>query len=250
MPKPKVAIFDFACCEGCQLQVVNLEEDILNLLTIVDVVEWREAMSEKSETYDVAIIEGSITRPEDEEKLRKIRDKAKVLVALGACAVNGGVNRLKNRIPLMEARRTVYGKDAEMPHLNTALTKSVGEVVKVDYVVPGCPIDRTEFAHIVKSLAMGREPYVPSYAVCVECRIKENVCRWWKGEVCLGPLTRAGCQAACPSQGAACVGCRGLAEDANPEGLAAALGQYGKSRADMESKMDLFLKTFKEPTHA
>jgi len=250
MPKPKVAIFDFACCEGCQLQVVNMEEAILDLLTVVDVVEWREAMSEKSETYDVAIIEGSITRDEDAERLKKIREKSKVLVALGACAVSGGVNRLKNRIPFNDLRRKVYGKDGDMPHLQTAATKAVGDVVKVDYRVLGCPIDRKEFAHIVKCLAMGRQPYVPGYAVRVECRMKENACRWWKNEICLGPVTRAGCGAACPSQGAACVGCRGLAEDANPLGLALSLNLYGKSREDLESKMDLFLNPFKEPAHA
>ena len=96
MAKPKVAIFDFACCEGCQLQIVNMEESLLDLLNVVDVVEWREAMSEQSEVFDIAIIEGSITRPQDEEKLVRIRKKAAILISLGACAVSGGVLALKN----------------------------------------------------------------------------------------------------------------------------------------------------------
>jgi coenzyme F420-reducing hydrogenase gamma subunit len=250
MAKPKVAIFDFACCEGCQLQIVNLEEAILDLLTLVDVVEWREAMSEKSETYDIAIIEGSITRPQDEEKLRGIRKKAAVLISLGACAVTGGVLALKNNFTNEEAGRTVYGDQFRMPHLQTESVKAVKDVVKVDYEIRGCPIDRKEFAHIVKCLVLGREPFVPSYALCVECRMKENACRWEKGEICLGSLTRAGCGANCPSLGAPCVGCRGYSEDANPAAMASILGLYGKKPEDLESRLALFLKTFKEPTHA
>src|SRR5512142_2591436 len=137
MAKPKIAIFDFACCEGCQLQIVNLEEEILSLLGGADVVEWREAMSEKSDEYDIAIIEGSITRLEDEERIKMIRSRAKVLIALGACAVIGGVNKLKNNFDLDEVKRCVYGKAAGKPHLRTGPTKSVGEVVQMDYVVPG-----------------------------------------------------------------------------------------------------------------
>ncbi len=100
MSKPKLAIFDFACCEGCQLQIVNLEEEILDLISVLNPVEWREAMSEQSEEYDIALIEGSITRPEDEERLRKIRERAKILVALGSCATIGGVNKIKNNFDL------------------------------------------------------------------------------------------------------------------------------------------------------
>ena len=129
MSKPRVAIFDFACCEGCQLQIVNLEEEILDLLGVADVVEWREAMSEQSHEYDIAIVEGSITRPEDEERIEIIRSRAKILVALGACATIGGVNKLKNNFDLNEVKKCVYKEDAEMPHLETAMTKSIDEVV-------------------------------------------------------------------------------------------------------------------------
>src|SRR6056297_2941281 len=111
MSKPRVAIFDFACCEGCQLQIVNLEEEILNLIGAVDVVEWREAMSEQSDEYDIAIIEGSITRPQDEEKIKEIRSRAKILIAIGACATIGGINKLKNNFNLDEVREFVYGED-------------------------------------------------------------------------------------------------------------------------------------------
>ena len=131
MSKPRVAVFDFACCEGCQLQIVNLEEELLDLISVVEPVEWREAMTEHSDIYDIAIIEGSITRPEDEERLKKIRQQAKVLIALGACATIGGVNKLKNRFAMDDVKQCVYGLAAGMPHLNTMPTKSVAEVVPV-----------------------------------------------------------------------------------------------------------------------
>jgi coenzyme F420-reducing hydrogenase gamma subunit len=250
MAKPKVAIFDFACCEGCQLQVVNMEEALLDLLSVVDVVEWREAMSEQSEVFDIAIIEGSITRPQDEEKLQRIRKKAGILISLGACAVSGGVLGLKHERSQEDAGKAVYGDKYLMPHLHSESVKAVKDVVKVDYEVRGCPIDRKEFSYIVRCLALGREPFIPSYPVCVECRIRENSCLWEKNEICLGPLSRAGCDANCPSKGAPCVGCRGYSEDANPAAMTTILSLYGKKPQDLESRLNLFLKTAKEPIHA
>ena len=156
MSKPRVAIFDFACCEGCQLQIVNLEEEILELIGAVDVVEWREAMSEQSREYDIAIVEGSITRPEDEERLWVIRSRVKMLIALGACATIGGINKLKNNFDLQDVKKCVYGKNANMPHLDTTMTRAIDEVVKVDYKIHGCPIDRKEFTYIMRSPADGQ----------------------------------------------------------------------------------------------
>ncbi len=247
MSKPRVAIFDFACCEGCQLQIVNLEEEIIDLVTLVDVVEWREAMSEQSEEYDIAIIEGSITRPQDEERLKEIRERAKILIALGACAVTGGINKLKNNFDLEDVKKCVYGKDAAMPHLDTAMTKAVGEVVKVDFVVPGCPINRAEFAVIVRSLALGKTPVLPTYPVCVECKMRENGCRFEYDEICLGPITRAGCDAPCPSAGHWCYGCRGYVDDPNVNAAKDILEKYGKTIDDLKSKMLLF-NSKQEPT--
>ncbi len=240
MSKPKVAIFDFACCEGCQLQIVNMEEEILDLLSVVDVVEWREAMSEQSEVYDVAIVEGSITRPKDEERIKKIRSRAKVLVALGACATLGGVNKLKNAMKPDDVKKAVYGKHADDPQLETYAAKALDEVVKVDVMIHGCPIDRKEFATIIRCLVTGRTPLIPSYPVCVECKSKGNVCLYEKGEICLGILTRAGCGARCPSAGAWCYGCRGFLEDANFEAAEESMKLYGKTAADLRSRINLF----------
>jgi sulfhydrogenase subunit delta len=248
MAKPKIAIFDFACCEGCQLQIVNLEEEILSLLGGADVVEWREAMSEKSDEYDIAIIEGSITRMEDEEKIKVIRGKAKVLIALGACAVIGGINKLKNNFDdLEEVKKCVYGKAAGKPHLRTAPVKAVGEVVQVDYAVPGCPIDGKEFTYIVRSLLMGKKPEIPEYPVCVECKANGNPCLWQYDQVCLGPIIRAGCGARCPSNGFRCFGCRGYVDNPNVDAARDVINRFGLNLDDLKTKMVLF-GSRQEPT--
>jgi coenzyme F420-reducing hydrogenase gamma subunit len=240
MGKPRIAIFDFACCEGCQLQIVNLEEEILDLLGVADVVEWREAMSEQSDQYDIAVIEGSITREEDEKRLQLIRSRAKILIALGACATIGGVNKLKNNFDLEEVKRCVYGKDAGKTHLDTAPTKAVDEVVKVDYYVHGCPIDRREFAYIVRCLLMGKKPEIPDYPVCVECKARGNPCLWEYEQLCLGPIIRAGCGARCPSSGFRCFGCRGYIDNPNVDAARDVVERYGLNIDDLKTKMILF----------
>ena len=247
MSKPKIAIFDFACCEGCQLQFVNLEEELLDLLGVADVVEWREAMSEKSDTYDIAIVEGSITRPEDEARLKEIRSRAKILIALGACATMGGINKLKNNFDLNEVKHCVYGADAQKRHLATAPTKGADEVVPVDYYVHGCPIDRKEFTYMVRCLLMGKTPEIPEYPVCVECKANGNPCLWEEGQVCLGPIIRAGCGARCPSNGFRCFGCRGYVDDPNVDAAKDVIEKYGLNVDDLKTKMVLFGST-QEPT--
>jgi len=145
MSKPKIAVFDFAGCEGDELQIVNLEEILLDVLGHVDVVNFREAMTEQSDDYDIAFIEGSCTRPSDEERLKEIRKNAKLVVAIGACATIGGINALKNHKPQEEVRRTVYGDQWEL--FDTYAARPIDAVIQVDAKVHGCPIDRTEFAH-------------------------------------------------------------------------------------------------------
>jgi coenzyme F420-reducing hydrogenase gamma subunit len=250
MSKPRVAIFDFACCEGCQLQIVNMEEELLDLVEVVEPVEWREAMSEKAEDgFDIALIEGSITRLQDEERLREIRERAPILVALGACATIGGVNKLKNNFEIDEVKQYVYGDDASMPHLETTPVKAVDEVVPVDYYVHGCPMTREEFGYIVRCLALGKEPVIPDYPVCVECKAKGTVCRYEYDEICLGVVTRAGCGAPCPSAGLWCFGCRGYAPNQNVEAAREVMDTYGKTIEDLQKKLRLF-NSKQEPTNA
>lgn len=240
MGKPRVAIFDFACCEGCQLQIVNLEEELLDLVGAVDVVQWREAISEHDDNYDIAIVEGSITRPQDEQRLIQIRQAAKTLVALGACATTGGVNKLKNNFDLAEVKACVYGPDASRPHLDTAQTKAVGEVVTVDYYIHGCPIDRDEFKYVITCLLLCKTPEIPPYPVCVECKSMGNPCLWDYGQICLGPVTRAGCGARCPTWGFRCFGCRGYADNPNVDAAVEVIKRFGLSVEDLRLKMSLF----------
>jgi len=239
--KPKVAFFDFACCEGCQLQIANLEENVVGLTQLVDVVEFREVMTGHAQEYDIAIIEGSITRKKDEERIKDIRNRAKLLVAYGSCAVSGGINRLKNNWDSMDdVRKEVYSENASMPHLDTYPTKAISEVVKVDLMIPGCPINRDEFVRIVKELILGRIPKLPNYPVCVECKFKENVCLFDLGDTCLGPLARAGCGAICPSNGVTCDACRGTVDNPNKDAMHEILKKYNYTVEQIKSKINIF----------
>jgi coenzyme F420-reducing hydrogenase gamma subunit len=240
MDRPRIAIFDFTCCEGCQLQIVNLEEELLDLVDAIDVVEWREAMSESSREYDIVLIEGSITRPEDEKRLEIIRTRAKTLIALGACATIGGINKLKNNFDSAEVRRYVYGKSANMAQFESTTVKAVDEVVKVDYKVHGCPIDKKEFAYVIRCLLMGKKPEIPEWPVCVECKAKGNPCLWDYGQVCLGPIIRAGCGARCPSSGFRCFSCRGYIDNPNINAAKDVIEKHSLSVEMLKSKMILF----------
>ncbi|MGA2508200.1 MAG: hypothetical protein ABSF80_12070 [Chitinispirillaceae bacterium] len=224
--KPKVAFFDFTCCEGCQLQIADLEEEIIGFVDLVDVVEFREVLTGSAPAYDIAFIEGSISRPEDETRVKEIRTRTGLLVEFGACAATGGVNKLKNLRDLTTVRKEVYGDKWNMPHLDTYSTKAVHEVVKVDAQVPGCPINRQEFLTIVKALVMGLQPRLPDYPVCVECKKKDNVCLYERGMTCLGPVARAGCDAICPTNASPCEACRGSVPNPNKNSMKEVLTKY------------------------
>jgi sulfhydrogenase subunit delta len=239
--KPKVAFFDFACCEGCQLQVANLEEQVVQLAELVDVVEFREVLTGKAPEYDIAFIEGSITRLSDEKRIRDIRSRAKVIVAYGQCAVSGGINKLKNNWEsLDEVKKEVYGDKYNMPHLDTYPTKGIDEIVKVDLYIPGCPINRDEFLRIVKEVLLGKTPQLPNYPVCVECKLRENECLFDQGIICLGPLARAGCGAICPSNGVPCDSCRGTVDNPNKDAMHEILNKYNYTVDEIVRKINIF----------
>ncbi len=225
--KPKVAFFDFTGCEGCQLQVISLGDDLLGLLQVVEVVNFREAMSDRGQDYDIAIIDGAISQPADIERIQAIRKQAKTLVAIGACACLGGVNSQKNFRSPEDVRRYVYGDRADL--IPTIPARPVSQVVPVDWEVRGCPITRSEFVKVISALLRGLRPIIPNYPVCKECRAHENVCMYDKGMVCLGPVTRAGCDPMCPSFGNFCFGCRGLIDNPNLEAEKEILKERGLS---------------------
>ncbi|HPQ80381.1 MAG TPA: NADH:ubiquinone oxidoreductase [bacterium] len=238
MAKPRVAFFDFASCEGDQLTVINLEEQLLEVLKLVDVVSFREAMKEHSDDYDIAFIEGSCTREQDEERLKKIRANAKLVVAIGACATMGGINSIKNTRPLEQVRREVYGdKWQDYP---TYATRGIDKVIKVDAYVHGCPMTKSEFVKVVKALLAGTKPDIPDYPVCVDCKKAGNVCVFEKGQTCVGPITRAGCNACCVTEGAVCWGCRGLIPNPNVDAHKEVLEKYGLTVDELKNKFNLY----------
>ena len=239
LTRPKVAFFDFTCCEGCQLTALDSLQDHPEMLDAIEIVQFREAMSEKGEDYQIAFIEGACTRSSDEARLQKIRAKADKVVSLGACAHLGGVNTLRNWHSQEEVKRYVYGTMGKMRESYSA--RPVDAVIHVDAYVPGCPIDRVEFITVVKALLQNRQPQIPDYPVCVECKLSENVCVLLQGKPCLGPVVRAGCGALCPSLGIGCEGCRGLIHNPNVAWLRAAMLKHKVIETDIDARMRLFL---------
>jgi coenzyme F420-reducing hydrogenase gamma subunit len=224
--KPRVAFFDFSSCEGCQLEAINLTgEELLDLVGAVDIVNFREAMTEREDNYDIAFVEGSVTRESEIPRLQKIRNQAKILVAFGACACIGGVNCLKNHLSMDEVKEIVYGKDAK--YYDTIPARPINAVVPVDYYVRGCPPQTAELLKVVKALLLGKKPDIPNHPVCVECKMADNVCVFERAMTCLGPVTRAGCGAICVTSGRFCWGCRGLVDEPNTDSEKSILQKYG-----------------------
>ncbi|MDM7916056.1 MAG: NADH:ubiquinone oxidoreductase [Candidatus Eisenbacteria bacterium] len=236
--KAKVGVFSFTSCEGCQLTILNLEDEMLELLGAIELVNFREAIDDRRHDYDVAFVEGSITTPEEIEEVKQIRENAKILVAIGSCACTGGVNGMKNLHDLAKARQKVYGDGAR--HFPSEPTKRVRDVVTVEYELNGCPIDKKEFLRVTKSLLLGQIPFPSEHALCTECKTKANVCLYDKGECCLGPIVRSGCGAICPTFGEACHGCRGFVSQPNLASMVEIMKSKGMSRREVEDRLTQF----------
>jgi coenzyme F420-reducing hydrogenase gamma subunit len=206
--KPRIAVFSLTGCEGCSLAILELEDELLDILGVVEIVNFREAMTERAWDIDIGFVDGAVSTPEDVEEIKHFREACKILVGIGACACLGGINTLKNRQDESGYRRYVYGDRAKW--FDTLQAKPISAYVRVDYELHGCPMVKEEFLKLVKCLLIGRPFKVPDYAVCVECKKRGNPCLYEQGIMCLGPMTRAGCDAICPSFGAKCEACRGL----------------------------------------
>ena len=240
MSKPKVAFFDFTCCEGCQIEFTNYgDAAFVELLNHVDVVEFREAMSEKTtEPIDIALVEGSFSREADRARLEEIRRRAKIIIAYGQCATTGGINALKNH--QSDYKECVYGKDASQPQLASAKALPISSVIKVDYNAFGCPVNKYEVLQIIFHLLHGKAPIIPNYPVCVECKRRETVCRYAEQDHCLGQVARAGCTAPCPAAGIPCEACRGFVDQPNLVALRKVLIEragFSEKRAKEKARM-------------
>ena len=235
--KPRAAFFEFTSCEGCQLQLLNNEASLVDFLSLLTIVNFREAMSEQSDDYDIAFIEGSITRDDEAELLKVIRARAKTLVAIGSCACFGGVNQLKNRFnDLAWVKEQVYGSHA----IETREAVPLSAIVPVDLEIYGCPIKKEEVEKVVTNLVLGKSIDYPRYPVCMECKANHNVCLFDLGQPCLGPITRAGCDAWCPANRLGCWGCRGPAEKPNVGQLRQIMHEHGFSDEQLLDRLECF----------
>lgn len=240
--KPKVAFFSFTCCEGCQLTVLSCEEELPDILNFVKIVNFREAMTEKSDDYDIAFVEGSISTRSEIRKIKKIRKQAKVVIALGACSATGGLNCLKNQYEMDEVKEGVYGKKAarEYKIIDTIPARPIDAVIDVDYYIHGCPIPKKEFLSVLTALLMGKKPVIANYPVCVECKLAGNICVFEKGRSCMGPVSRAGCDAVCVTYGTYCWGCRGPVDNPNTGSHEETLKRYGLTAESVMKQFALY----------
>ncbi len=214
-PKPKVAIYKFSSCDGCQLSLLNLEDELLDLASAVDFSYFLEATrAVKPGPYDIGIVEGSITTPHELERIKEVRAECKYLIALGTCATAGGIQALRNFADPAEFAKTVYPHPEYLNFLNTSTF--VSENVPIDLAVWGCPPNKYMVVEVISALLMNRRPNFPPSPVCLECKRRGAVCVVVaKGIPCLGPVVHSGCGALCPANGRGCYGCFGPSSAGN-----------------------------------
>lgn len=239
--RPTVGIFGLTGCAGDQLAILNCEDELLDLVRLLDVRDFLMAASDADTRarLDLAFVEGAVATRRDEERLRRIRDRTRCLVAIGTCAVWGGVAALDRFADRGDLLRDIYGPEARA--FDQTPVRPLHAVVTVDHRITGCPIERTEFLQAVAGLLNGNPPEAAPYPVCAECRMREISCLLVQdGAPCCGPVTAAGCNARCPALGTPCIGCRGPADEANVESLLETFAAGGISRAAARRRLESF----------
>jgi sulfhydrogenase subunit delta len=239
--KPRLAVVKFASCDGCQLSILDCESELLAVAGAVDIANFPEASREVLKgPYDLTLVEGSITTSHDAERIHQVRRVSKVLVTIGACATSGGIQALRNFAEVGDWVPLVYGHPEFIDTLKTSTP--ILHHVKVDYELMGCPVDKHQLLEVVLAFISGRRPFLPSHAVCLDCKRRGVVCvTVAEGTPCLGPVTRTGCGALCPSYRRGCFGCFGpLRATANTASMSTVLRKNG---LDRESVMRLY-RTF------
>lgn len=218
-PKLRLAVFKFASCDGCQLSLLDAEDELLAVAGAVDIAFFPEASSRMEPgPYDVALVEGSITTPHDAERIREVRAASKFLMTIGACATAGGIQALRNWGDSQEFLRAVYARPDYIQTLATST--AIADHVPVDFELRGCPINHHQLVEVLSSLVAGRRPRTPTHSVCLDCKRRGTVCiTVAQGVPCLGPVTQSGCGALCPAYDRGCYGCYGPVRQANATGL-------------------------------
>ncbi len=240
MAKPKLAVWKFASCDGCQLSLLDCEDELLAVADAVDIAYFPEATSRFDPgPYDLSLVEGSITTPHDAERIRTVREQSGALVTIGACATSGGIQALRNFRDHAEMMRAVYARPDFIDSLSTST--AIAAHVKVDFELRGCPIDKRQLLEVVSAFVHGRKPSVKAHTTCIECKMRGTVCVVVaKGEPCLGPVTHAGCGALCPTFARGCYGCFGPSDAPQTAPLAARLLALGTKPATVKRLFSTF----------
>jgi coenzyme F420-reducing hydrogenase gamma subunit len=231
--RPKLAVWKFASCDGCQLSLLDCEDELLAVAGEIEIANFPEASRAVVEgPYDLSLVEGSITTAHDAERIQRVRRQSKALVTIGACATAGGIQALRNFADVSEFVSIVYATPAYIETLRTSTP--ISDHVRVDFELRGCPINKHQLVEVISAFLNGRRPNTPPHSVCVECKRRGTVCvTVAHGTPCLGPVTHAGCGAICPSYHRGCYGCFGPMETPNTAALGTRLAQLGLAPRDM-----------------
>ena len=244
--KPKLAVWKFASCDGCQLSILDCEDELLSIANAVDIAYFPEASRVMAKgPYDISLVEGSVTTPHDDARIQQIRNASKLLVTIGACATAGGIQALRNFKDVKEYASIVYAS----PQYIDSLGKStpISDHVQVDYQLWGCPINKRQLVEVLSAFLNGRKPNIPAHSVCMTCKMHGTVCVMVAhGTPCLGPVTHDGCGALCPSYNRGCYGCFGPKETPNTHSLSEWWTRLGVKDRDI---MRVF-RTFNANTEA
>lgn len=230
--KPKLAVWKFASCDGCQLSLLDCEDELLAVADAVEIAYFLEATRAVVKgPYDLSLVEGSVTTPHDAERIKQVRASSRVLITIGACATAGGIQALRNFGDVAELASAVYAHPDYIETLDRSTP--ISEHVEVDFELRGCPIDKRQLLELISAFLAGRKPGIEPHSVCIECKRRGTVCVMVAGGTpCLGPVTHAGCNALCPTYDRGCFGCFGPMEAPNATSLASRLTELGMSQVD------------------
>lgn len=245
--KPRVGIFSLTSCAGCQLSILFIRDILMDVLDKMEIVHFPMVMEHNDEgPFDIAFVEGAVTRKDEIGAIKKIRKKSKILIALGTCATYGGVPSIRDLGYMSddEIEKAVYTDTSTLG--STEDVYGINQYVEVDYFLRGCPPIPSEFLKTLKDLLLGKIPEFKEMPVCMECRSKGNPCMLQKGEPCIGPVTWGGCDALCPTEDISCYGCRGPLEESNVDALVKILYKKGLSKDDIGRMFGIFAGTSKK----
>jgi len=231
--KPKLAVFKFASCDGCQLSLLDAEDELLAVANSIDIAFFPEASRRMLKgPYDIGIVEGSITTPQDVEHIREIRKECQTLITIGACATAGGIQALRNWKDIRDFVSIVYASPEYISTLDRSLP--IGSFVHVDFELRGCPINKHQLIETINAFMNNRKPNISSQSVCMECKTKGNICVMVaQGIPCLGPVTHSGCGGICPTFNRGCYGCYGPMESPNTSALSKKMVELGSTNQDV-----------------